>query len=264
MTLYSNESGLLITGITQATPGVVTVADLGALANGDIIALHGIAGMTEANDNIYKVANLSAGNKTFELTTAAGVNVATGGFTAYTNAGNVYHAVDGSAFKAYVSAGKVRKAVLTVAGANHLEGEAVVILADGNVVTGKSVSAGAVTLDRKASRVHLGKKYISDLETLDIEAPEGTTIQGKQKKISSVTVRFEKSRGLLVGANTSQLVEMKQRESEAMGEPTVLLTGDKKITLKPKWNSNGRLFLRQNNPLPMTILAVIPDIEVGD
>jgi hypothetical protein len=56
---------------------------------------------------------------------------------------------------------------------------------------------------------------------------------------------------------------MKQREDEDLGSPTALLTGDKNIVLKPDWNTNGRLFLRQINPLPMTILSIIPHINVG-
>lgn len=259
-TLYSNENPSHITAITKADPGVVTAPAHG-FADGDMIAMHGIAGMTEANDNIYKVANKTT--DTFELNTAADATVDTSAFTTYTNAGSAYHATDGSAFAAYVSGGKARLSVLTVGGLHHLEGEEVVILADGNVITGKSVSGGAITLDRKASRVHVGKKYIADLETLNVEAPDGT-VQGKPTKIPQVTVRFEKSRGLLVGPDTSRLEEMKQRENEAMGEPTALLTGDKKIQLQPNWNSNGRIFLRQNNPLPMTILAIIPDIFAGD
>jgi hypothetical protein len=79
-----------------------------------------------------------------------------------------------------------------------------------------------------------------------------------------VTVRFARSRGLLIGPDTDNLVEMKQRENEAYGEPTALLTGDKLITLLPQWNTNGRLFLRQKDPLPMTILAIIPDVEFED
>jgi hypothetical protein len=271
-TLYSNESPIPITntatagiptagtGITQANPGVVNAPGHG-LSNGDMIAMHGIVGMVEANDNIYKVAGKTT--DTFQLKTAGDANVNTSSFTAYTNGGSVYHATDGSAFAAYVSGGKARKAVLTLSGLDYLEGETVVILADGNVVTGKSVSGGGITLDRKASRVHVGKKFISDIETLNVEAPDGT-IQGKATKMSQVVVRFEKSRGLLIGPDSGKLEEMKQRENEAMGEPTALLTGDKKILLKPAWNSNGRLFLRQNNPLPMTILAIIPDLEVGD
>ena len=87
--------------------------------------------------------------------------------------------------------------------------------------------------------------------------------QGRPSKMAHVTVRLENSRGLLIGPDISRLVEMKQRQNEDMGTPTALLTGDKRITLKPDWNSNGRLFLRQPYPLPLTVLAIIPDIDVG-
>ena len=259
-TLFSNENGKPITAITKADPGVVTAPSHG-FSDGDIVALHGISGMTEANDTIYKVA--TATTNTFELNTAADATVDTSAFTTYTNGGSVYHAEDGSAFKTYVSGGKARLSVLTLSGLDHLEGAEISLLADGNVVAGKSVSGGSITLDRKASRIHAGLKFISDVETLNVEAPDGT-IQGKHTKIPKVVVRFEQSRGLLIGPDSGNLVEMKQRETEVMGEPTQLLTGDKDIILKPSWNSNGRVFLRQNNPLPMTILAIIPDIEVGD
>lgn len=48
--------------------------------------------------------------------------------------------------------------------------------------------------------------------------------------MSYVTVKFNKSRGLLIGPDTSKLVEMKQRENEKMGEPTTLLSGKRKFT----------------------------------
>jgi len=105
---------------------------------------------------------------------------------------------------------------------------------------------------------------VADMETLNVEAPDGT-VQGKPKSLPKVTIRFEKSRGLLIGPDKDHLVEMKQRDtSVVMGAPTPLLTGDIDVTLKSSWDSNGRLLLRQPYPLPMTILAVVPDIEVGD
>ena len=260
--LFSNQGGVSIIDITQADPGVVTTNVAHGLSDGDMIAMHGIAGMTEANDNIYKVDD--ATSTTFSLDTAADADVDTSGFTAYTNSGSVYNAVDGSAFAAYVRGGNIRKAITTIRGLDHLEGESVEVLADGNYVTGHTVTAGKITLAEKASRAHIGIKMVADLETLNVEAPNGT-IQGKPKSIPKVTVRFEKSRGLLVGPDSSRLVEMKQRTTAVdMGDPTPLLTGDIDVTLYPDWNVNGRLLLRQQNPLPFTVLAVIPDIEVGD
>lgn len=169
--------------------------------------------------------------------------------------------VNGSDFNAYVSGGKVRKTVMTISGLDHLEGKRVVALSDGNVVSNLTVTNGAVTLPRRASRIHIGLKYVADIETLNVEAPSGT-VQGRMKKIAKVTVRFEKSRGLFIGHDSDSLTEMKQRRFEAYDEPTRLLTGDEEIILKSSWNTNGRIFIRQRYPLPMTILAIIPDLNI--
>ena len=258
--LGSADREAFVTGVTQANPGVVSAADHG-FSDGDLINLQDLTGMVEANNNVYKVTNKTT--DTFELNTVADATVNTTGFTAYTGGGQVHHVVDGSAFKAYVSGGNARKAVTTIFGLNHLEGEAVDILANGNVVTDKTITAGKVTLDQKSSRVHVGKKLVADVEPLNVEAPDGT-IQGKLTKISRVVVRVAKTRGLLIGPTADNLTEMKWRELENMDEPTAMLTGDNQQTLPPSWHSNGRFFVRQNSPLPFTILALIPNIEVED
>jgi len=248
-----------ITGATAANPVVITATAHGH-ADGDKIGLIGLAGMVEVNGRTFTVANKT--DDTFELTGEDGT-----AHTAYTNSGKVYPTEDGSAFAAYVSGGEARQAFQSFSGLQHLAGATVQALADGNVVSDLTVSAlGVITLpSTKASQVTAGLRYISDIETLDIEAPSRgvPTTQGKDIKIPYVTVRFQKSRGLLIGPNTANLVEMKQREFEAYDEPTNILTGDKEVMLKPSWKSKGRVFMRQRYPLPLTILAVIPHIVVG-
>lgn len=163
----------------------------------------------------------------------------------------------------YRSDGVVRK-VITSIDIDHLDCPKIVILADGDVIAeDSSLAKRCGNLSVTASRAHLGLRYIADIETLDIESLSGTT-QGQKKKTTDVVIRFRNSRGLLIGPNSDNLVEMKQRENENWGEPTQLLTGDKKIHLKPDWNSNGRIFLRNFDPLPMTILAIMPQIDPGD
>lgn len=250
----SLDNPVTITGATSADPVVITATAHG-FSDGDEVDINGIKWVSsfdatfnetqpdQLNRRRFKVANKTA--NTFELTNIAGVDI------------------DGSAFDAYTEGGEVREAVLSVSGLDHLEGEEVVILADGNVISSKTISGGSVTLDRKASRIHVGLRFIADIELLNIEAPSGT-IQGKPKKIPEVTIRFKKSRGLFIGPNSSKLTEMKQREFEDYGDPTALLTGDKRIPLPPSWNVDGRLFMRQPYPLPTTILAVIPDIDIGE
>ena len=177
----------------------------------------------------------------------------------------------------YLSGGNVRQAVLTITGLEDLEGMEFGIgklglVTDGSVSTpadvsgapgGNGVLNASITLLERASRVHIGRLYISDIETLDPTVGEGT-VQGKIKRIPRVVIRFKKSRLGLIGPNSSQLTKMKQRENEPLGGPTALLTGDKKQILPPKWNSNGRLFYRQIDPLPVTILAIIPDMGTED
>ena len=84
----------IIVGATAANPGVITYTsanytggDLDAVADGDIIEITGVAGMTELNSNFYLINNINTGAKTFELQTLAGVNVNTSAFTAYTSGG---------------------------------------------------------------------------------------------------------------------------------------------------------------------------------
>ena len=42
-----------------------------------------------------------------------------------------------------------------------------------------------------------------------------------------------------------------------------LKTGDIKVTMPSTWTTEGSIFFRQDDPLPMTLLAVIPEVSVG-
>jgi len=73
------DAEVAITGATQANPVVVTAVGHG-YSNSDIVAIHGVAGMTEINNLAFTVANKT--DDTFEL---SGVNGS--GYTAYTSGG---------------------------------------------------------------------------------------------------------------------------------------------------------------------------------
>ncbi|KKL09592.1 hypothetical protein LCGC14_2564330, partial [marine sediment metagenome] len=153
--------------------------------------------------------------------------------------------------------------VSSVDGLDHLEGEVIKLLVDGNVET-STVINGSASLDSVcAGRIHAGIGFCSTIETLDIEAPRGT-IQGKNVKIPAVVTRFYKSDMPQVGPTIDNLTQIKLREGEAYGQPTQLFTGDKKQVLHPAWKSNGRLVYQHCLPTPLTILGIIPDIVLGD
>lgn len=71
-----------ITGITAANPPVVTATAHG-LANGSIVYITGVVGMTEVNDRTFVVANQAT--NTFELKGIDGT-----GYTAYASGGSAY------------------------------------------------------------------------------------------------------------------------------------------------------------------------------
>lgn len=171
--------------------------------------------------------------------------------------------IDSSTFNAYVEGGTVREAVSTVSGLDHLEGETVIVLGDGNVVKDSVVTGGKITFTRKFSRIHAGLVNVTDIETLPLEGGK-TTMQGRLKNIVKVVVRFFKSRGVFVGPDNTHLIEMKQREFEKMGDPTGLLNGSKEIVIEDSWNADGQIFIRQPNPLPLTILSIVPVFEIEE
>tara|TARA_R110001583_G_scaffold175476_1_gene330039 strand:- start:659 stop:3121 length:2463 start_codon:yes stop_codon:yes gene_type:complete len=154
------------------------------------------------------------------------------------------------------------KGVDAISGMGHLEGKTISILADGNVEAQKVVSSGAITISHPASKIHLGLPIQGDVQTLNLELGQPTQ-QGKKKSISAVTLRVEESRGGKIGFDKDHLTEFKQRAYEPYGTATSLKTGDIKVTMPSTWASEGTIFYRQDDPLPMTLLAVIPEVSVG-
>lgn len=85
--VWTTESDLTITDISQNNPAVVTVSSTGTLTNGDLLVIQDVTGMTEVNfdgSNIYTAANVNSGAGTFELQ-----GIDSTGFTAYSSGGTV-------------------------------------------------------------------------------------------------------------------------------------------------------------------------------
>jgi len=80
-----------ITGISEATPGVVTTAGH-SFTDGQLVKITGVVGMVEVNDQIFKVAAADA--TTFALTSFADANIATGGYTSWSSGGTIQLATE--------------------------------------------------------------------------------------------------------------------------------------------------------------------------
>ena len=76
-------------------------------------------------------------------------------------------------------------------------------------------------------------------------------------------LRLKATRGLFIGPSETKLTEYKQRAVEAWNEAIQLYTGDIEITVTPDWTKGGTMVVRQSDPLPMTVLAIMPDVVIG-
>jgi len=152
-----------------------------------------------------------------------------------------------------------------ISGLWHLEGESVVALADGNVVKDLTITNGAVTLPNAATKTHIGKAYTSELRTLsiDFQTQQGTA-QGRLKRVGKAVIRVKDSRGIWMGPSEDKLTEFKQRSTEAWDAAMSLYTGDINQPFDAHWSRDGDMWIKQFDPLPMTIEFISPEIAGGN
>lgn len=154
------------------------------------------------------------------------------------------------------------KAVDELSGLSHLEGEEVAILADGTVHPARTVSSGAITLDRPYEIVHVGIGYTCDLETLDIENVSGETLVSRKKRINLLTVYTQETRGLKAGVDEDNLKEL-PIDVDVYEDPDEYEAEKVEIQITSKWDKGGGLLIRQDDPLPITVLAIAPSGFIG-
>ena len=152
-----------------------------------------------------------------------------------------------------------------ISGLSHLEGKTVSILADGAVHPQRVVTGGSITLDIEASTVQVGLPIEADLQTLPlaVQLQDGSFGQGRFKNVNKVWLRVYRSSGIFVGPSAVELTEAKQRTTEAYGAPPALKSDEIEITLTPTWGASGQVFVRQADPLPLTVVSITAEVALG-
>jgi hypothetical protein len=130
------------------------------------------------------------------------------------------------------------------------------------------VSNGSITLTEKASTVHAGFGYVSDLKMLRIEAgaADGTAL-GKTRRINRLGILFHRSLGLQIGARgfDGKMFDIVFRTgSDSLSRAVPLFSGIKSETLAADYDFENQVCLRQSQPLPTTILAIMPQMNTQD
>jgi len=154
-------------------------------------------------------------------------------------------------------------AVTSIRGLWHLEGATVSILADGGVQPQRVVTNGSITLDNAASVVHIGLPIEADFKTLPLGLEMQAFGQGRPKNVNKIHLRVHESSGIWAGPDEDHLVEAKQRSTEPYGTAPALRTAEIPLMLTPSWSDTGSVFVRQRDPLPLTLLSMTAEVTLG-
>lgn len=151
--------------------------------------------------------------------------------------------------------------VSTISGLDHLEGETVICNVNGGIIEGLTVENGSITLpnNKKASSIVVGLPYEFELETLNVE---GENTQGLKKLINRVSVKIYKSREDFVfcGADDSEFRH--SRCDDSINHAGHLYSKDVSSTVFALPKTDTTIKLKQNYPLPLTILSISAVVDV--
>jgi len=222
-----------MTAATQAEPVVVHSGEPGLVTfflDGDIVRITGVVGMTELNGNCYIVKNPF--EDSYELYELDGITP-----------------VDGTLFESYISGGLCEYVVKTLDDLDHLEGETVAVYADGVELGDEEVYVGSITIDEYASKIHVGLPYTGKLRPQRLG-------QFMKSKIQETVLMLYKTRGGKIGSNEDNLNAIQHADDE-------LLTGTVDARIQGTFSREGDLIIVQDQPLPMTVLAIAADLEAN-
>jgi hypothetical protein len=245
---YDGGDAVNISGITQADPAVVTVStwpaqeDGTAMVDGDNIYIYNVVGMTEINYKVYTVNDVNVTGKTFALRDSTdAVDYNSVGFTAYTSGGTVQ---------------MVENSFATLA---HLEGETVAVCANGGAHPDCTVSSSSVTLNEFYNKVHIGLPYNSNLQPMRLQP------QAETKRIYKLVANFYETLGCQAGPDEDNLDRYEfSTSSDTMDEPPPLSSDPKEMLFEAPFGREGDIYIRQAQPLPLTLRAIIAKYIVGD
>ena len=159
-------------------------------------------------------------------------------------------------------------------GLDYLDGYEVSVLADGAVVSSPAtetmltITGGVLNLGKYYAFIRVGLPYYTDMRALDIDTPQpGQTSQDKPQRTNRVGIYVEQTRGLWAGVQPPDddavnplqgLTKYPSRKHESMGRVPEPHTGIWLLNVDAKFLYGGGVFIRQVDPLPMSVESIVP------
>lgn len=151
----------------------------------------------------------------------------------------------------------------TITGLDHLEGMEVDILADGSVHPSLIVVNGEIELNNEYSIVCVGLSYVSEIRPLlpSLDLATGTS-DGRMQRITDLDVFLYNSLGLTYGRIDSEDGEHAEAHpfrvpGDLTGQAVPLFNGTVHINFPEGYDRDSDYFIRQTQPLPLTVLGIV-------
>ena len=113
----------------------------------------------------------------------------------------------------------------------------------------------------------MGLKYIGLIRTLDLEyGAETGSAQGKVRNIKSIVLKLHNTLGgkygsSFKGAYLTEIIGYRVEGRDYTDRPALLFSGVKELSNFDSWDIEKRVIIKQDSPLPMTLLSITPFMD---
>lgn len=157
-------------------------------------------------------------------------------------------------------------AAQTITGLGHLEGQTVQVLADGAPQADCLVTSGQIVLARPTAKAQIGFQFKSQLQTM---RPDGGVQTGSSqsvfKGVPEAWFLFEDTVGGRAGPDFDTLDYIpSMKPTQLIGAAKGVFSGWVQFTMPANEGVDGYVCFEQSQPLPATIQAITPRIQVSD
>lgn len=146
---------------------------------------------------------------------------------------------------------------------SRFSGKKVGVKADGDFYTVDVAESGEIHLREPAEVVEIGLPYEAHIRTLPLEMMNGTESSlDVKKRISKVYFKFQNTLGGLVSSSDHPEMKLVFRDMKDLNDgPQPVKSGTFDVSLPDRWTYEKDISITQNQPYPMTVLAMICELE---
>jgi hypothetical protein len=123
--------------------------------------------------------------------------------------------------------------------------------------------SGEIDFEKTVRYAEVGLPYVPKIETLPFEMVNGAESSlTSKKRITKVSFKFRNTLGGVVSSSDHPEKELIFREMQDIANgPMPVRSGSYELNLPDRWTFEKFVTIRQPYPYPMTVLAMVADLE---